>query len=99
MVGELQHRQLELNKLLIKKDKEIQDYKDQGTLVSRSKFVKLHCSYYHHELHVLGISKGLMSHTHSHIKILTSPQKALYTIIIIIPKRGILNAFCVHMLT
>ena len=38
MVGELQHRQLELNKLLIKKDKEIQDYKDQGTMVSRSKF-------------------------------------------------------------
>ena len=37
MVGELQRRQLELNKLLIKKDKEIQDYKDQGTLVSRSK--------------------------------------------------------------
>lgn len=45
MVGELQRRQLELIKILAKKDKEIQDYKDQGTLVSRSK--ELYFAGYH----------------------------------------------------
>lgn len=37
MVSELCHRQEELVRLLVKKDKEIQDYKDHGAEVSRSK--------------------------------------------------------------
>ena len=38
MVGELQRRQQELVKLLKLKDKEIDDYKVQGSKVTRSKY-------------------------------------------------------------
>ncbi len=39
MVGELAHRGEELAQQLTLKDKEIQDYKEQGAHVSRSTFI------------------------------------------------------------
>ncbi len=43
MVGELGRRQQHLIQLLGKKDKEIQDYSDQGYSVSRSEWVGKGC--------------------------------------------------------
>lgn len=40
MVGELTHRGEELAQILTLKDKEIQDYKEQGARVSRSMFIQ-----------------------------------------------------------
>ena len=47
MVGELSRRQSELIKLLGRKDREIQDYKDHGATVSRSREPTVHvCMHY-----------------------------------------------------